>query len=118
VLFQTPATELTRHPDQSLATARVCVLTDLQPNQTIVFRAEASTSPHPPAQPSAGLQVTELGAHVALETATAGVKLPLGTFTNRGSIPAPYQGFRLTSGRWAGSSQLSGNLGPCAWTPG
>lgn len=112
VLFQTPTAEITRHPDQSLATARVYVLTDLQPKQTILFRVEGSTENEPPRQQSAAVQVTTVGTHVALETAKVGIKVPFGAFVDRASIPAPYQGFRLVSGRWIGGSELIGQPGP------
>jgi hypothetical protein len=112
VPFQTPAAEITRHPDQSLATARVYVLTDLKPRQTILFRVTGSMDPKPPARLNPDLRVTEADSQVTIESAAAGVRLPLGTFAGGEPVPAPYEGFRLTTGRWVGSSRLMGEPGP------
>lgn len=107
VPFQTA--DVTRHPDGSVATARVYVLTDLGPKQTLVFRA----LPLEPAAalPAPDLRVTPGTGEVALETAAGGIRLPLGEFAAP-QIPGPYKGFRLTSGRWIGSSRLLGTPGP------
>jgi len=112
VRFQVPSAELSRHPDGSIASAKVYVITDLAPKQEIVFRALSRKEAEPAVLPPTDLRITEGQGLVTIETAAAGVRLPLGEFTEPNRIPAPYQGFRLTTGRWAGTSRLMGEPAP------
>lgn len=113
VVFQAPAADVKRHADGSLAAARIFLTTDLAPGQTIVFRALADRDAPAERAPRAvePVRVTEDGNRVTLETARAGVRLPLGEFEGD-ALPGPYQGLRLTTGSWTGSSRLMGDPGP------
>ncbi|MHB9132942.1 MAG: hypothetical protein ACYDBB_17895 [Armatimonadota bacterium] len=108
VPFQVPAAELIRHPDGSVQRAKVYVLVNLAPKQTMMFRVTGSRKVLD--APATDLKVSAENGIAMLENAVVGVKLPVGEFTQ--NIPAPYQGFKLTSGRWAGGSRLMGTPGP------
>jgi hypothetical protein len=110
VVFQ--ATDVERYPDKSVKSARVYVKTSLASGQTIIFRAldDNAVKGVTPAKAVTTIRITEKRGQVTLEHGLVGVKLPIGRFTK--DIPAPYQGFKLTSGRWSGASAFMGTPGP------
>jgi len=114
VHFQVPSAELSQRPDGSIASAKVYIITDLAPKQEITFGVVSDKNHVKLAAvlPATDLRITEGDELVTIETASAGVRLPLGRFNGPGRIPAPYQGFRLTTGRWVGTSRLMGDPAP------
>ena len=112
VQFQLARSELKRHPDGTIASARVYVLTDLGPRQQIAFEGLGGEQAKRAELAPTDLKVSEGQGAVTVETRWAGVRLPLGEFDQPERMPAPYQGFRLTTGRWVGSSVLMGDPAP------
>lgn len=120
VHFQAPAEGRVRHADGTLASVRVHVVTDLDPEGTIVFagRTEGAPSERPPpelrvARPDAG--------HIEFLTDGFGLRLPVGDQTYDppvppGRVPGPIEALRLADGTWFGGSDLYGATPVRAWS--
>ncbi len=109
--FQAPVHELTHHGDGSLATARVHVVTDLQPEGTIVFQGRTEGAPS--ALPPSDLHVTQLADAVEFRTSGFGVRLLLGTQQYEApvastDVPGPVRALQRGNGTWFGGSDLFG----------